>query len=197
MRGQPPAPSSCAPADTLPQARKMTPGWRSYLQRSGRCASPTGPDRARQSLCPDGPLTLSATGTSSPTSASKKSASPGKTTRRRVEYTCRVCERQFYDVSVGVAHWREHFGLTECSSCGHVMPETRFRSHRTKIHEPKPFRCQWCSFRASTQGVLTEHQKVAHLGPWYRCSRCLVVIRRWSHFVDHAREGICAGLNPG
>lgn len=138
-----------------------------------------------------------ATGTSSPTSGSRKSGDRGRAKRRWVEYTCRVCDRQFYDAATGVAHWREHFGLTECSSCGHVLSETMFRRHRTKFHEPKPFQCKWCSFRAPTQGLLTRHTKQVHTGPWFRCSRCLVVIRRWDHFVDHARRGICAGLNPG
>lgn len=78
------------------------------------------------------------------------------------------------------------------------MPVEEFALHKRRHHTKRGFECGTCGAAFFTQNKLEEHQAERHIGPWYRCARCLKVYTDWESFETHVKNAghRCPIRNP-
>lgn len=103
-----------------------------------------------------------------------------------------MCERDFYDYQIGIAHHYEHYGLSMCMKCNDLVVAAEFNDHVSRVHSEIEYKCRFCCYMTRFPSKMKIHERETHTGPWFRCSRCCIVIKAWGSFRRHANERICA-----
>ena len=104
---------------------------------------------------------------------------------------CGLCGRGFKDVATAEIHLLEHYGWKRCKLCGEAMPEAEFKTHQLRAHSTRQYRCE-CGAAFFSRYLRDDHVARVHVGPWFGCSTCLTIFKKWDTLVAHCEGGVCA-----
>jgi DNA-directed RNA polymerase subunit RPC12/RpoP len=109
-------------------------------------------------------------------------------------YPCASCGRKFPNKRLSNQHRKmthEEFFEYNCDLCGKKLPnKNRLKLHVMWHTGEKPFQCDKCDFRATTQASVKYHDQRVHQDVDHRpyvCEVCGKAFKMSSHLIDHRR----------
>lgn len=114
------------------------------------------------------------------------------TKRIRYKYVCELCEERFPLKPQLKKHKEELHGTgyLKCAHCPMTFSNAVFfLCHATEFHgDPKPFRCDFCSFRTNKINHQAIHLRT-HLNEFpYRCLDCVKLFREEKDLMEHMKD---------